>query len=76
MAVERNWLQDELQFAEFVYEEDKKETQAMSSPEGQVFTSEVVNVSSEPLFADDVEAKKHAEKLGQEYFIEPVVTAA
>ena len=53
-----------------------KETQPMSSPGGQVFTSEVVSVSSEPLLKDDVEAKKHAEKLGQEYFIEPVVTAA
>ena len=53
-----------------------KETQPMSSPGGQVFTSEVVSFPSERLFADDAEAKEHAERLGQEYFIEPVATAA
>ena len=54
---------------------ENKETQSLSSPGGQVFTSEVVKVPSEPFFTDDVEAKKRAESLGEEYFIEPVVAA-
>jgi hypothetical protein len=53
-----------------------KETQPISSSGGQVFTSEAVSIPSEPLFTDDAAAKKHAEELGEEYFIEPVITAA
>ena len=53
-----------------------EETQPVSSLGGQVLTSAAVSVPSEPLFVDDVEAKKRAEGLGEEYFIEPVVTAA
>lgn len=52
-----------------------KKTQPMNHPSGQVFTSEAVTVPSAPLYLDDAEAKKHAEELGEEYFIEPVVTA-
>lgn len=55
---------------------ENKETQPMSSPGGQVSTSEAVSVPSEHLFMDDAEAKTRAQVLGEEYFIEPVITAA
>jgi hypothetical protein len=51
------------------------EKRPMSSPEGQLIMSEIVDIPSAPVFADDVAAKKHAESLGDDYVIAPVIAA-
>jgi hypothetical protein len=50
-----------------------KETQPISSPGGRKGTTEIVSVLTEPLFDNDVEAKKRADELGEEYCIAPLI---
>jgi hypothetical protein len=54
---------------------ENRETQPMSSPGGQVIMSEIVDVPSAPIFRDDVEAKNHADSLGEGYVIAPTFAA-
>ena len=49
------------------------ETQSISSPGGRVGTTEIVSVLTEPLVDNDVDAKKRADELGEEYCIEPLI---